>query len=95
MDIFGLEVRDGDGNIVLDNEHLTQRLWYWGIHHENDIVTYAEPLNHEPTVMAIGINGWGAPVEHRKSGGQYIGFRVKTHPTRTVDKNLVVIFIRE
>lgn len=92
---YGIEIRDASNNIVLDNRHLTQRLYYWGIHGENTTVTYAQPLAHEPTIVAMGINGWGAPVEHRTSAGQYIGFRVGTHPTTSVGNSLVMVFLRE
>lgn len=99
---FGLEVRDADGNITLDNQHLTHRLWHWGIYSANANVTYSAPLNHEPTVMATGINGYGHPVEHKKSGSQFTGFIVKPHftfggapPPRSASESIVVVFARE
>lgn len=92
---YGLEIRDSTGRVVLDNRHLTQRLWYSNVHRENTIYTYPEPLDHEPTIVSIGINGYGAPIEHRMSGGKYIGFRVTTNQARSVDDSLVVIFLRE
>jgi len=92
---FGLEVRDADGNIALDSQHLTHRLWHWGIYSENTSVTYASPISHEPTLVVMGIGGYGAPVTHRKNGAQYVGFSVGAHPRGLADKTLVVVFIRE
>lgn len=92
---YGIEVRDESGNIILDNKHLTHRLWHWGIYSKNTTITYSTPLNHEPTIVVMGIGGYADPVEHVKSGSQFTGFRVKQRPIGTVDKNLVVVFIRE
>jgi hypothetical protein len=92
---YGIEIRDSEGKIIFDNERLTHRLWYWGIHGKNEVVTYDTPLDHEPTVVAMGVNGRGLPTEHRTSGGAYIGFEVKPHPRYTTGENIIVVFARE
>jgi len=52
--------------------------------------------------MATGINGYGHPVEHKKSGSQFTGFIVKPHftfggapPPRSASESIVVVFARE
>jgi len=92
---YGIEIRDADGNVIFDNERLTQRLWYWGIHANDSNVTYPTPLNHEPTVVILGIGNVGAfMLNHRVENGQYIGCRLGT-PRRPNSGNLVLVFMRE
>lgn len=92
---YGIEIKDALGNIMLDNSMLTQRLWHTGVYSDTATVTYAKPLTHEPTIFAIGVNGRGAPIRHRKSGENYIGFEVKPPQRGTANQNLVVVFARE
>ena len=92
---YGVEIRDADGNVMLDNNLLTQRLWHTGSYSNTAVVNYAQSLTHEPTIFAIGINGRGAPIRHRKSGARYIGFEVKPPQRGTANQNLVVVFARE
>lgn len=76
---YGVEIRDADGNIILDNERMTQRMWHSDVYQpptetgQVTTVTYDEPLDHEPTVFVLGIDGNRCRYEHRKSGEMWVG----------------------
>lgn len=93
--MYGIEIRDADGNITLDNERLTHRLWHWGVYPESTAVTYPTPLSHEPTIVVMGIGSRGALAEHVIQDGLYVGFEIGTAYKETAQENLIVVFARE
>lgn len=87
---YGIEIRDASGNIVLDSESTTNRLWYSGIQSSNVTVYFANSINHEPAIVFYGINGPGGSAEPVMQNGECIGIEITTdNPT------LFLVFARE
>lgn len=88
---YGIEVRDANGNIILDNSRLTRRLWLGGVYKGIMTILFDEPLDHEPAVVVMGVNkalpAVGAVAV--KQNGQYVGVEVN------VDNDLVLVFAKE
>lgn len=88
---YGIEVRDANGNIILDNSRLTRRLWLGGVYQGIMTILFDEPLDHEPAVVVMGVNkplvAVGAVAV--KQNGQYVGVEVN------VDNDLVLVFAKE
>lgn len=88
---YGIEVRDANGNIILDNSRLTRRLWLGGVYQGIMTILFDEPLDHEPAVVVMGVNKPLAAVGAVavKQNGQYVGVEVN------VDNDLVLVFAKE
>lgn len=87
---YGIEIRDASGNVVLDSESITNRLWYSGIHSSNSTVHFANPINHEPAIAFYGINGAGGGAEPIMQSGVCVGIEITTdNPT------LILVFAKE
>ena len=88
---YGIEVRDANGNIILDNSRLTRRLWLGGVYQGMMTIPFDEPLDHEPAVVVMGVNKplvtVGAVAVEQN--GRYVGVEVN------VDNDLVLVFAKE
>lgn len=92
---WGLEVFDPGGNLVIDDRHLLHRLWHvQEVFSANDDVTYAEPLDHEPTVLLTGISYWPFMWEHKRSGNLYTGLILEDNGIVVSDHSLIVVYAR-
>lgn len=100
---YGIEIRDADGSVMLDNHMLTLRLWHWGVYEKTDgtvtTVYFDEPLDHEPVIVVQGINGLGTYAQLIKSGEKYVGFEVRhtANDRRVVwaTESLALVFAKE
>ena len=53
---YGLEIYDENGELVVDNEKLMNRVYYQIIANSEDSYYYPEPINYKPPVMQLPIN---------------------------------------
>lgn len=75
---YGLEVHDENGELVVDNEKLMNRVYYQIIANSEDSYYYPEPINYKPPIMQLPIGGgsygWYLVNHIQNSSNQYIGF---------------------
>lgn len=94
MSVYGIEIRDSAGNIIVDNSYLLHRVWLKGTFSTNQTITYSAPLTHEPTVCVYGINGEGCRATHVTSGGNFTGVTLNFDGDMRGNLSLVIVFAR-
>lgn len=83
--MYGINVWDADGAVMLDMSLLLHRVWHQGVYTTSGNYYYAEPLGHEPTLMAVALlaanqSGLPATFTHLTAGGQWTGFSLNFGP---------------
>lgn len=75
---YGLEIYNENGELVVDNEKLMNRVYYQIIANSENSYYYPEPINYKPPIMQMPIGGRGYgwySVNHiQNSSNQYVGF---------------------
>jgi hypothetical protein len=78
MSTFGINVFDGTGKVLINNERLLHRVWHQGMYSgTNQTVYYAQPLDHKPSIISYGVDNVASSclVQHvTDANGNYVGF---------------------
>ena len=94
-----MEVFSADGNLITDNERLLHRVWHQAVYTTDGDKYYDQPLDHEPTVLALGLNEdyffgmYPMRWQHIVQNGQWVGLTL-TATTSPPNETLIVVFAR-
>jgi hypothetical protein len=98
---YGLEIYDENGELIVDNEKLMNRVFYQTIVTSETTHYYSEPLDYKPPVMQVSYRtpeDEAAPpsysVNHiTNSSGQYTGIDVVDETLGgTANKTIIAVF---
>jgi hypothetical protein len=96
---YGLEIYDENGELIVDNEKLMNRVFYQTIVTSETTHYYSEPLDYKPPVMqkAFAKNETDDPhpfsVNHITSNGQYVGIDIVDEVLGVAaEKTIITVF---
>lgn len=92
---YGIHIYDENEELIVDTTHLLHRLWHVEVVTSPGTSYYDEPLEHEPTVVAQGVNAFSMLWEHVKDGNDnYIGIQFTATTGIVSGDTLVCVYAR-
>lgn len=92
---YGMKIYDENGDLIFHTDYLSHRVWHVAVYTAAGNYSYGQPLDHEPTVVALAVAGnWARKWTHITSGGQYTGITLHDSSAAT-NATLIIVFARK